>query len=293
MSKLYWQLERSATPVGLLLPWFPGKARRDKKEATRGLYDLIDHYIQLRRNAEVPSSDAFDFLIADGEKDEDIVAFALGVIFAGVINTGMISCWTTIYLGAHPEWKVQATAEIRKLINTHTNTTSTEPLHQRLSAIPISAWEDEMPVMESIVRETMRIVINGTFLRRNVVEDIQISGKNIPRGAFMAYNITDAHRNPEYYPDPQKFDPSRFTGGSEQNGVPFLAWGTGRHPCTGMKVAKFEVKMILALMLTRHEYSLVDASGAPTTAVPKPDMNDIHQARPVGECFIRYQQVTE
>ncbi|KZP26907.1 cytochrome P450 [Athelia psychrophila] len=293
MSKLYWQLERSATPVGLLLPWFPGKARRDKKEATRGLYDLIDHYIQLRRNATVPSSDAFDFLIAEGEKDQDIVAFVLGVIFAGVINTGMISCWTTIYLGAHPEWKAQAIAEIQKLINTHTNTTSTEPLHQRLAAIPISAWEDEMPVLECIVRETMRIVINGTFLRRNVVEDIEVSGKNIPRGAFMAYSSADAHLNPEYYPDPLKFDPSRFTGGSEQNSGPFLAWGTGRHPCTGMKVAKFEVKMILALMLTRYEYSLVDASGVPTTAVPKPDLNDIHQARPLGECFIRYQQVME
>ncbi|KZP14162.1 cytochrome P450 [Athelia psychrophila] len=285
MSKLYWKLEESATPVRLLLPWFPGKARQDKKEATLGLYNLIMDYITLRRNAEVPSLDAIDLLIAGGEQDKDIVAFVLSVIFAGVINTGMISCWTTIYLGARPEWKAQAVAEIQKLIDAHTNTTSTEPLHQRLSAIPISAWEDEMPVMESIVRETMRIVLNGTFLRRNVVDDMEVSGKKIPRGAFMTYSITDTHLNPEYYADPHKFDPSRFTGGSEQNRR--RSWDGA------LAVAKLEVKMILALMLTRYEYSVVDASGAPTTALPKPDRNDIHQARPVGECFIRYQQVME
>lgn len=69
--------------------------------------------------------------------------------------------------------------------------------------------------------------------------------------------------------------------------------------------------MILALMLTRYKYSLVDTSGAPMTALPKPDMNDIHQvrcvlsvweyisndlimqARPVSECFIGYQRVME
>ena len=74
MNEMYWKLEKSATPVGLLLPWLPSQARSDKKEATRGLFDLISHYITIRRNAEVPSSDAFDFLIAEGEKDEKIVS---------------------------------------------------------------------------------------------------------------------------------------------------------------------------------------------------------------------------
>ncbi|KAF7974039.1 hypothetical protein HWV62_13571 [Athelia sp. TMB] len=293
MNEMYWKLEKSATPVGLLLPWLPSRARRDKKEATRGLFDLISHYITLRRNAAVPSSDAFDFLIAEGEKDEKIVSFVLAVIFAGVINTGMVSCWTTIYLGAHPDWKAKAVAEVHKLIETHTDTTSTLPLHQRLSAIPISAWEDEMPVLELVMRETLRISNNGTMLRRNVLEDIEVSGKIVPRGAFMAYQMGDVHLNEEYYPDPLKWDPTRFTSESVQNESPYIGWGTGRHPCTGMKVAKFEVKMILALMLTRYEYTLVDAAGAPTMQIPEPNRNDIHQARPKTDCFIKYRKVME
>ncbi|KZP26911.1 hypothetical protein FIBSPDRAFT_1040412 [Athelia psychrophila] len=118
---------------------------------------------------------------------------------------------------AHPEWKAPAIAEIQKLIQTRTNTTSTAPPHQCLSAIPISSWEHKMPVIECIV-------LNGTFLRRNKVPEVEVSGKNIPGSAFMAYNSADAHLNPEYYLESHKFDPSRFKlhWRSEQNGVPFL-----------------------------------------------------------------------
>jgi len=107
MSDLYWKLEKSATPVGLLLPWFPGTAKRDKKQATEGLYSLLSHYVDARRQAEVLNSDAIDELIADGADNTIIVEvwvtlllqnralmfhlqFVLNVIFAGVVNTGMI-----------------------------------------------------------------------------------------------------------------------------------------------------------------------------------------------------------
>lgn len=44
-----------------------------------------------------------------------------------------------------------------------------------------------------------------------------------------------------------------------------------------MKVAKLEVKMILALMLARYDYTLVDSAGKPCEHVPKPNRNDVHQ----------------
>lgn len=73
MSDLYWKLEKSATAVGLLLPWFPGTAQKDKRQASEGLYGLLSHYVDARRKAEVPSSDAIDELIADGADNTIIV----------------------------------------------------------------------------------------------------------------------------------------------------------------------------------------------------------------------------
>jgi hypothetical protein len=206
--------------------------------------------------------------------------------------------WVLVYLGVNGAWKDKATAEVQNLMAAYTNTTSSEPIHQRLSVIPISAWEDEMPVLESIIRETLRMVNNATLFRRNLSDGFQVAGKTIDKGAFMAYNIGDVHLNERFYPDPFKFDPDRFNVAMDdkyQGSAPFLAWGAGRHPCTGqlhcfsrrflfnvdsgMKIAKFEIKMIVALILCRYEYKLVDDSGKLAKQAPQLNMNDNQQVR--------------
>jgi cytochrome P450 len=52
----------------------------------------------------------------------------------------------------------------------------------------------------------------------------------------------------------------------------------GRHPCAGMKIAKLEIKLILAMMLLGYEYELVDGNGNYPKQVPSQDRNDIAQA---------------
>ncbi|KIM74625.1 hypothetical protein PILCRDRAFT_828049 [Piloderma croceum F 1598] len=293
MRDLYWKLEKSATPVGLLFPWFPGTAKKNKEQAINGLYEMLSHYVDLRREADVPSLDAIDVLIADGMDNSSIIQVIMSMVFAGFINTGMISSWVLVYLGTADAWKDRAIAEIQSLIDAHANTTFSEPIHRRLSAIPISAWEDEMPVTESIIRETLRIVGNPTLFRRNFSDDFRVCGKTIDKGAFMTYNIADVHLNERFYSNPLKFDPGRFNVAGEDRNAPFLAWGTGRHPCTGMKTAKLEIKMIVALVLCRYDYKLVDGSGKPVKP-PQVNMNDNHQRRPKGEpCFIEYRKVAE
>ena len=67
MQALYWTLEKSSTPTSLLLPWFPGPAKKRKDQATKDLYMKLWHYVELRRNAAVPSStDAFDLFLEKG-----------------------------------------------------------------------------------------------------------------------------------------------------------------------------------------------------------------------------------
>ncbi|KIM87727.1 hypothetical protein PILCRDRAFT_62967 [Piloderma croceum F 1598] len=283
MKDLYWTLEKSATPASLLFPWFPSTARRNSQQATKDLYNMVSHHVDIRRKAAALNLDAIDLLIADGADNPTIFRFVLGVIFAGVINTGIISCWILLYLGSDSVWKDKAIVEIRNLITTYTDTASSQPISRRLSTIPMSAWEDEMPVTESIIRETLRIVNNGTLLRRNLSDNVHVGDKAIDKGAFVAYNIGDVHLNEVFYPEPLTFDPSRFDANRQegkQENPPFLGWGTGRHPCPGMKVAKLEIKIIVALVLSRYEYKLVDASGDPSKELPKPNRNDIHQVHP-------------
>jgi hypothetical protein len=53
----------------------------------------------------------------------------------------------------------------------------------------------------------------------------------------------------------------------------------GRHPCAGMKVAKLEIKMIVALFVVGYDYDVVDSKGRISEKLPVPDYNDIQQVR--------------
>ena len=120
--------------------------------------------------------------------------------------------------------------ECKALADKYTNTTSSDPLHTRLSTVPLSAWEDELPCLEAIIRETLRISGSSTFLRRNIGADIQIGDATIRRGDFLAYSSAEVNLNPDIYTNPMTFDPDRFGPGREEDRkvtFGYLSWGAG------------------------------------------------------------------
>ena len=143
--------------------------------------------------------------------------------------------WALFHLGANPKWKRKAINECKGLVDQYTNTTSSDPLYARLSTIPINAWEEETPSLETIIRETLRISGSGTLLRRNVEKDIHLGEATIKRGDFVAYSIADANLNPDIYTNPMTFDPDRYGPGREEDqkeALSYLAWGAGMYPTT-------------------------------------------------------------
>jgi len=206
-------------------------------------------------------------------------------------------CWALLNLAANPKWKERITKEYNTLVANHTNTLSTEPLHKRLASIPLNTWEDELPSVDLFIRETLRFTMIGSALRRNVQKDITVDGVTIKRGDFMVYSMCEAHMNPDIYSNPTSFDPDRYLEGREEDKketFAFTGWGAGesglnilrnkvsspqpipgRHPCAGIKIAKLEIKVVLALMLLGYEYELVNKSGKYPDTLPVPDRNDV------------------
>ena len=152
-------------------------------------------------------------------------------------------------------------------------------LHEKLAVVPISAWENELPIIDACTRESLRISFVNVALRRNLREEIKIGEQVVKRGDFLVYSPADVQLNPEYYPEPYKYDPGRWLRPDPvPNAIyPFLGWGAGGHPCAGMKMAKLEIKFILALFLMRYEFDLVDKDGKFPDPLPLPDRNDLHQ----------------
>jgi hypothetical protein len=192
------------------------------------------------------------------------------------------ACWVPIHLAIHPEWKEKCRKEVQDLIARHVgDSLSTATLSEKLAVIPFSAWEDELPILDACTRESQRIVLSSTFLRRNIRNDVKINEQVVKRGDFIAYSVADVHFNPEFYPEPYKYDPGRWLRPDPipNTTYPFVGWGAGRHPCPGMRVAKLEMKLILAIFLTRYEFDLVDKDGKFPDPLPVPDRNTIHKVR--------------
>ena len=186
---------------------------------------------------------------------------------------------------------------------------SPDPLHIRLSTIPLSAWEDELPSLDLIIRETLRISGSVTAFRRNIEKDIQIGEATIKQGDFVAYSMADVNLNPDIYTNPMIFDPDRYGPGREEDRKEiygYLSWGAGmypattslaslmcyvlgRHPCAGMKMAKLEIKSVLAMILLGYEYELVDDNGNYPKALPDQDRNDLLQVSLSPYAFYDYE----
>ena len=190
-----------------------------------------------------------------------------------------------IDLAIHPEWREKCKKEIQDLLSSHASGSSSVTLSEKLGAIPLSVWEDEVPTLEACIRESHRMSGTGAALRRNLREDIKIGEQVVKLGDFVVCSMGDVHLNPEYYPEPDMYDPGRWL---QSDPLPnaaytFLGWGAGRHPCPGMRVAKLEMKLVMALFLTRYEFDLVDVDGNFPDPLPVRNRNDVHQVR-AGHC---------
>jgi sterol 14-demethylase len=125
------------------------------------------------------------------------------MLFAGIFSTGIMTCWLPFFLYVNPEWKAKVMLEIQLILDRHApSPEGDELLTARLARIPPQVLETEMPIFDACLRETIRLCMSGTFLRRALVDGIEVGGHGIEMGTFMAYPVADAHLNPEYYPDP-------------------------------------------------------------------------------------------
>jgi len=110
----------------------------------------------------------------------------------------------------------------------------------------------QLEYLDAVIRETMRLTPVVTMVVRRVHAPTRIGGVDVPGGAEVGANIYAAHRRPDVWRDPERFDPDRFLGNRPSPNT-FFPFGGGVRRCIGAAFAMYEMKMVLAEVLPRVE----------------------------------------
>ncbi|GAM91125.1 hypothetical protein ANO11243_091720 [Dothideomycetidae sp. 11243] len=282
------KVEAAGTPTVIMFPWFPSLAKLQRVIYGGRIYMMFDEFVKTRVAEGRREDDALQHYMDNGDdtlkiikvnfshhvpfvnRHADILQLVIGALYAGQVNSGLNAAWVLMFLAANAEWRDACRREVETIATKHDADTS-RPLSERLVAVPLTAWESDFPIGEACLRETIRMNSCGTAFRQNLSDQpVQIAdGEVIPSGWFATCAMADVHYNPEFYPDPTRWDPSRFltsaTSPHAGNDVPFIGWGTGRHPCSGQRFAKLEQNLIVAFFVAEFgDFELTDmAKGLP------------------------------
>ncbi|KAI0000216.1 cytochrome P450 [Russula compacta] len=295
LGRLFNQVERGTTPTTVLFRWLPSPSMILKARATKRIYDIIVKAVKVRKQSGIPQNDILQTFLESGDELSTIVGFMMGLVTAGARSTGTTASWLFTYLGCHPKWRREARAEVKKLILSHSLETISERNTPRdssstaLSSIPLAAWENETPVLDMLIHETLRIAQPHIAMRRNIGPEMYIDGKVIPTGTLVVYPYADVHLNTALYPDPWKFDPTRSR---PKDNLAYLGWGGGRVTCLGSRLARLEIKLLAALLLVDFDFDTVDVGGRIADPPPKPNWNDTSTGRLAqGQFFLKYKRL--
>jgi cytochrome P450 len=120
-----------------------------------------------------------------------------------------------------------------------------------------------------VFKESMRLYPPVFMFGRVAVEDVDIGGYHIPRGTVVLVSPFALHRKPEIWPDPHRFDPSRFLPEAEaaRHKAAFIPFSLGPRTCIGNHFALMEGPLVLATLLRRADFELVDPRGAEPEAL--------------------------
>ncbi|CAN6579743.1 unnamed protein product [Malus baccata var. baccata] len=170
--------------------------------------------------------------------------------------------WATLFLHENPEYYQKAKAEQLEILKT---ASPEEGLNFK--------GTKQMEYLSKVIDETLRIVNVSLYSYREAATDVKVSGYTIPRGWKVMMWYRGVHLNPEYYPDPKKFNPSRWNG-SNAKARSFIPFGIGSRLCPGSDLTKLEITIFLHYFLLNYELERLNpAIGVSYLPHPRPKDN--------------------
>ena len=105
--------------------------------------------------------------------------------------------------------------------------------------------------LDAVIKETLRLRPVIALVLRKLVEPMEIGGRLLPAGVSVAPSIYLVHRNPDVYPEPERFRPERFIE-QPPGTYTWIPFGGGVRRCLGAAFAEFEMAVVLKELVARR-----------------------------------------
>jgi len=172
-------------------------------------------------------------------------------VFAAHDTTGIAINTSLFEIGHHPDVQDQLHEEIDAIFgDDKTRPTTSDDLKQ-------------LPYLDMVLKESMRIYPSAPVVSRHLNEDLQMGDFVLPKGTDVVMSIAALHRDKNVFPDPEKFDPLRFSADEQAKRDPFafLPFSAGPRSCIGQKFAQLKEKIIVTNILRRYQIETLGRRG--------------------------------
>lgn len=197
----------------------------------RNLNRKIDQQVKSKPSAEL-STRLIDKLIdlhREGKLTrEEVIGNAEAILFAGFDTTSTTLAYIFWVLGKHVD------------------------VQERLRDELVAHGQESL-YLNQVINETMRLYPTVmSFITRLATETVTLGSLTIPQGARVIYCNWLVTRDPNVWPEPEKFDPERFRAGAEIHPCAFAPFGLGDRKCLGFQLALLEIKTTICDVLMRY-----------------------------------------
>ncbi|XP_059159399.1 cytochrome P450 3A41-like [Physella acuta] len=234
------------------------------------LRDFTRRVLELRKSRKNNPADFLQYMIDNSELSdtakssrkftiEEMYGSSLTLILAGY-DTSAKGFYHALYLLAmNPKCFAHAQKEVDEVLQGEApNTSNIQGLHY----------------LDMCIKESNRLYPLGYFVERRCNKETTIHGLRIPAGMVIRIPTAGIHRDPEIYPDPDTYEPERFTPGQTgaRHPMAYIPFGAGPRSCFGEPLALMVIRMGMAKILQEFNIRSCDKSVYPIRLKPMDDI---------------------
>ena len=232
--------------------WLRLNGKFKKNEENRRIsQELIMGIINDRKKSSKPQNDLLQMLLEteyeDGSKmtDEQLLDESLVLYVAGHETTALALTWALYLISSHSDVEQQ----LHK--STLSNFSDKDPAFSDLRS---------MGYTTQVIDETIRMYPPAWLLDREAIEEDEVGGYKINKNQDIFCFTYGMHRNPEYWENPDSFDPDRFSEENKKKHVPhaYMPFGAGPRLCIGNNFAMMEMQLILSMFSKRYRFEVLN-----------------------------------